>query len=705
VTAAAALLPPPPRPPHDPLWQSLDGCLGWRLLPGGGLAENPGTGALELPPLPGVARTLGEANGSLAGLVLPGTMAVDAAGNLWLLDRARRVLRWFDRCLCRFVDASCQDVALVDPRAVAADRGRLYIADAGPPGRLLVLEARSLILRAVWTLPRGAAARPWQPTGVAARRGDVLVADAANGALHRFTPWGGHAGAWGGMGTIWRLAVDCDGRLHLVRPGLDAVEIRDGTGRLTGTATNPAAIARHFPPPPVTVDRSGAIDLGGWCPGAGWFDQAGEPTPQPPPVEGLYATAATALLGPLDSRIARCQWHRVIRDADLPAHGAIRIETTGAETALPDSVVAALPDAAWAEVPLGAAAQSEALILSPPGRYLWLRLTLSGDGDATPALRQLDLEYPRLSLRRHLPAAFGADPVSAAFADRFLGIFDRGFRDIEARLDGQAALFDPRSTPAAMLPWLAGWIGATLDRRWPEARRRDYLRQAARLFACRGTWPGLRGALLLWLGWTRLDGLLQPAASCARPCPAPSHCPPLPLLVLEHWKLRRWLFLGAGRIGDAAELWGAALMGRSQLDRTAQAGGTRLDTTRDPLRDPFHRSAHQVTVFVPAHAVKDRPSRGALDRLLRDNLPAQVQAQVAPVHPRMRIGIQASIGFDSVVGCWPSGITLGEARLGRASVLPAAVPPPPLPPRLGRDSRLGRPAAFPPSPPTGQASP
>jgi hypothetical protein len=53
----------------------------------------------------------------------------------------------------------------------------------------------------------------------------------------------------------------------------------------------------------------------------------------------------------------------------------------------------------------------------------------------------------------------------------------------------------------------------------------------------------------------------------------------------------------------------------------------------------------------------------------------------------MRIGIQASIGFDSVVGCWPEGILLDAARLGRATVLSAG-PNVDVGPRLGQ-ARVG----------------
>lgn len=708
--SAAALVAPPPAPPHDPLWMTLGGCAEWRLPAEAELAIGKHDNSLALAPLPGTFPVLGDPSGSLGGLVPPGHVAIDGQSVIWLLDKARRRLRRFDPCACRFEDVPCGQLALGDPRAIHAEGDRLYIADAAPPGRLLVIDARHMALRALLRPP--GSGNPWQPVAVAARRGLIAVADAANGRIDLFAGWGGWIKAWAGTGAPARLAFDRCGMLYAASAGDDAVAIRDAGGKVVATASDPNEVRCAFPPPPFPVDRQGWIDLSGWCPGAGWFDTAGNPVPAPADTGPAYPKSASAITVALDSRIARCRWHRVVVDASLPENGSVRLAFATAEVELLPSVIAALPDSAWTALPLGGGGTGEALILAPPGRYAWLRITLLGEGAASPMLRAIDIEYPRISLRRYLPAAFGADASSADFADRMLAIFDSGLREIETRVDRQAAWFDPRSAPSGaagdgpdFLTWLASWVGISFDRRWPEARRRSLLRLAGRLFACRGTLNGLRGSLLLWLGWDRLEGIVPGRPRCAPGCMPPPPPPPLPLLVLEHWKLRRWLFLGAGRLGDAAILWGSRLLGRSALGETARAGATRLDAVRDPLRDPFHESAHRMSLFLPACALATPAARGAALRLVAENKPAHVLAKIVPVHPRMRIGVQASIGFDAVVGCWPRGIELDEARLSRGTVLSGAVARGIETPRLGRDSRLKSPRSTPSFASTGEATP
>src|SRR5262249_39245023 len=151
---------------------------------------------------------------------------------------------------------------------------------------------------------------------------------------------------------------------------------------------------------------------------------------------------------------------------------------------------------------------------SPPGRFLWLKLTLLGNGTATPVIHAIEIEFPRLSSLRYLPAVFVAEPVSAEFTARFLSLFDTPLRRIERTVDTEASLFDPASTPADrvgpaptdFLSWLASWIGVAFDRSWSEPRRRRFLKNAGRLFAWRGTPEGLRQQLLQFLGWSPAPG-------------------------------------------------------------------------------------------------------------------------------------------------------------------------------------------------------
>jgi phage tail-like protein len=705
-TSAARFRNRPPGPPNDPTWMVIDGRAGWPIAPSSANVAVSGLDcALVLRSLPGGAASLAEPGGTFGGLVPPPHVALAADGTVFLLDRATGRLLRFDDCACAFVPVPCTagigDGArqLAAPRALAC-RGRdMLLLDAGTrhaPGRVLVFAGHGFALRAIWRPPAAQQAHSWRPSAFAVTPDQrTLVADAANGVVHVFDRAGQWRAAWPGWPAVTALAADRFGRIYVLQESAAAISILSSDGKRLLQATDTEAVRDCFAPlDDFASAEGGQINLAGRCAGAGWFGPGGQAVAAPPAAPPGFVTGGTWISTALDSGIGRCQWHRIVLQADLAKLSGITLATCGAEVAQPDALIAAQPDSAWTALgPVGPTAP-EALILSPPGRYLWLRVRLSGDGSTTPRLHEMRIEYPRISLRRYLPRAFGMDAVSADFTDRLLAVFDQGFRSIETTIDRQSDLFDARSAPATtpvpgrpdMLSWIAGWIGVSFDRSWPVERRRHYLMQAAKLYACRGTLPGLRRVLLLFLG---LDSLIVPraAATCGPACapPAPDWTPPS--LILEHWKIRRWLFLGAGRLGDAAVLWGETIMGRSQLGTTARAGVSRLDNSRPPEADPFNDFAYGFTVFVPIGLARSVQQQQAVQRLLAQQKPAFTQATLRVVRPRMRIGIQASIGLDSVIGCWPQGVPLESARLGQASVLSAAKNIDPGP-RIGA-SRLG----------------
>jgi hypothetical protein len=166
-------------------------------------------------------------------------------------------------------------------------------------------------------------------------------------------------------------------------------------------------------------------------------------------------------------------------------------------------------------------------------------------------------------------------------------------------------------------------------------------------------------------------------------------------VLLEHFKLRRWLWLGAGRLGDEAVLWGRRIANRSQLGEGAELDSGQLVSTPDPVRDPLLLHAGRFSVFVPARLARDGAERSRLERLIRDESPAHTEGRLVLVEPRMRIGVQSSIGFDTAVGRWPAGVELDGARLDRDAVLtepdqrPGSSEPPSPGLRVGRRARIG----------------
>jgi phage tail-like protein len=95
-----------------------------------------------------------------------------------------------------------------------------------------------------------------------------------------------------------------------------------------------------------------------------------------------------------------------------------------------------------------------------------------------------------------LPGLFQEDPL----ARQWTAAFDELLAPVFMTLDGFAAYLDPWLTPEDFLPWLAGWVGMTLDPTWPLDRRRAAVAQAAELHRWRGTARGVAAAVELATG-------------------------------------------------------------------------------------------------------------------------------------------------------------------------------------------------------------
>jgi len=174
------------------------------------------------------------------------------------------------------------------------------------------------------------------------------------------------------------------------------------------------------------------------------------------------------------------------------APAAIRIEIPG--RALP---VVAPPDD-WTPpprisesnvVPIEARPRfTSANALGPVSRYLY----------DMPAIFQ----DPGASTNGSGPPDMSADGKKAPFLGRMLLIFESLWEPLEQRQNAIAMYYDPRTCPAEFLSWLASWLQLSIDRHWPEPRRRRLLREAMDLYRWRGTSYGLSRMIEVCTGIT-----------------------------------------------------------------------------------------------------------------------------------------------------------------------------------------------------------
>ena len=81
--------------------------------------------------------------------------------------------------------------------------------------------------------------------------------------------------------------------------------------------------------------------------------------------------------------------------------------------------------------------------------------------------------------------------VDAEAMRRFLFIFQHQMTGVVDRISEISALTDPLTCDPRFLPWIASWVGFTLDEGLPLHQQRELVRRAIRLYRTRGTVAGM----------------------------------------------------------------------------------------------------------------------------------------------------------------------------------------------------------------------
>ncbi len=654
----------------------LSGANGWgaglsagRPVPVEAAAEGVLAGRLALTLRPAAGGPLDPAAlpATAGGLTLPPNVA--AGGGTLLLASARRgrVLR-FDAARQAF--ASWVGLPGLAPGAVPVlDRaGELLAVGAVGGVRVAALHPGAGLVFDDAVLPGGHLLRDL----IALPGGVVLVLGARPGAAGA-TVWAWRPG-WeglapratlapepGGTPDATRLLADAAGRVHVLDAAASRLLPLDDDGRADGAWVAADDARERFAPLPVAVEpdavhgwrlrvppatATGALP---WPAPPAWpaFDPHGARLRLAPEAEvgrRPYAATGRIEIGPLDGALPRMVWDRVELELELPAGTAVRVSTRTSESDSPP----APGTAPWSEPehrlvgsrPAGSApapgdgeARLDVGVLSAPGRYLWLRLELDG-GSATPAVRAATVVYPRRGIAAYLPAVFLEQDQDTRFLERFVGALEQTWKPLEDAVGSFDRELRPETAGPAMLAFLASWLDEPLQPEWGAAARRGAVRGAAGHLFRRGTPRAVQAALARHLA--------------ARRGVDPERLQGAPF-VWEHFRARVRVQPG----GDAPGLlFGSEVMRRLRLGSQALGWGTLRDLG-SPETDAVAVHAHRFSVFVPRALAPSPEDVRALEGVLRREQPAGTVGEVVLVEPRLRLGAQATLGVDTVLGVYP----------------------------------------------------
>lgn len=309
------------------------------------------------------------------------------------------------------------------------------------------------------------------------------------------------------------------------------------------------------------------------------------------------------------------------------------------------------------------------------GRWLEVKVTLAGNGLATPRLFALAIRHPRRSRQRELLPEFmhqGEVPAEgqtglangADVRERLFAALDGVLDPLERRIDTAEVLIDPRTAPVALLPQLEFMLGERPPLHWPEPRRRAWLALAGDLQRWRGTYKGLCLALDIATDGAVGRGQIVPVEDFRLRRPL------FTALGIDFAAIRHPLTLGTVQSGNSI-VGDTLTLGPDDARALLLAlvpGAEASATTLELMRRFADGHAYRLSIVVHASAAM---LRGVIDEVLADELPAHLAARIIETDKSFVPGLAPLLGIHTFLQAFPAWrrMVLDRERIGGAAVL------------------------------------
>jgi hypothetical protein len=156
--------------------------------------------------------------------------------------------------------------------------------------------------------------------------------------------------------------------------------------------------------------------------------------------------------------------------------------------------------------------------------------------------------------------------------------------------------------------------------------------------------------------------------------------------LVEHFRLRQFLILsdggpsasaaaphvpqlGATTLCGGGRLWSRDYYQRLQVGVYSRIGYFRLTGEPEPGLEPLAWGANEFSVFFNCEPYQIQDTQKKVAQVVEREKPAYTKANYCPVLPRMRVGVQSTLGVDTRIGVITPLLLGTTGTLGYDSIL------------------------------------